>query len=239
MTAKGRQPMISAMIDTRAIREHRRNRLASLLQQQGINEVSRKTGVSVAYLYQMSTAKGSQARPVSDAKALDLERALGLPRGWFDSMYPVRTDEDGDQDGDVTIDVADIELSAGAGAAAPEFAETHYRHTYRAAWLRSEGVKDTSTLRRCRVRGSSMERTLYNGDMVLIDTARTRLVDDAVFALVLADQLLVKRLRRRPDGGIIVVSDNPEYDPVEIELRDIEQVRIIGRVIEKSGKGGL
>lgn len=137
------------------------------------------------------------------------------------------------------VEVADIELSAGAGAQSPEFVETRFRHTYRLDFLRAEGVTDTSKIKRCRVRGDSMERTLFHGDMVTINTGDRRVIDNSVYAIVVADQLKVKRLRRRRDGGLLIVSDNERYPVEDVPPDELEHVHIIGRVFDRSGKGGL
>ena len=153
--------------------------------------------------------------------------------------YSIKTDEDDAEDGDVTVDVVEIELSAGSGAATHEFVETRYRHTYRAAYLRSIGVKPEN-VRRCRVTGDSMERILFDGDLVSIDISNKRLVDDAVYAIVIADQLKVKRLRRRRDGGLLVVSENEARFPIEeFPAEELHAIHIVGRAFDKSGKGGL
>ncbi|WP_434212769.1 helix-turn-helix domain-containing protein [[Pseudomonas] boreopolis] len=72
-----------------AIKENRRQRLALLLQERGRHLVAEKTGLSPSYLYQMSEAKGSSARNVSDETAESIERALGLPAGWLDIQASV------------------------------------------------------------------------------------------------------------------------------------------------------
>lgn len=155
------------------------------------------------------------------------------------AVYSIKTDMDDKEDGDVTVDVADIQLSAGAGAQAPEFVETRFRHTYRWEFLRAEGVTNPAAIKRCRVRGDSMERTLFDGDMVTINTADQRVIDNSVYAIVVADQLKVKRLRRRRDGGLIIVSDNDRYPPEDVPPDEVDHVYIIGRVFDRSGKGGL
>lgn len=183
------------------------------------------------------------------ADALDFVAALsGLPLheirgrpapGMLIRAYGIKTDEDAAEDGDQLVEVIDIELSAGAGASAPDFIETKYRHTYRAEFLRAVGVKPED-VRRCKVRGDSMERVLFDGDLVSIDISDRRVIDDAVYAIVLADQLKVKRLRRRRDGGLSIISENSARHPVEdVPAEDLHTVYIVGRAFDKSGRGGL
>lgn len=67
-----------------------------------------------------------------------------------------------------------------------------------------------------------------------------RVIDDSVYAIVLADQLKVKRLRRRRDGGLSIISENAARHPVEdVPAEDLHTVYIVGRAFDKSGRGGL
>lgn len=49
----------------------------------------------------------------------------------------------------------------------------------------------------------------------------------------------VKRLRRRRDGGLLIVSDNDRYPIEEVPPSELDTVYIIGRVFDRSGRGGL
>lgn len=80
-------------------------------------------------------------------------------------------------------------------------------------------------------RGDSMAPTIENGDILLVDTGIERVVGDAIYALNIGGDLYVKRIQRNLDGGLIVISDNKEYEKMFIPKSDIENVRIIGRVV--------
>ena len=55
---------------------------------------------------------------------------------------------------------------------------------------------------------------------------------DGIYVLRMDGALLVKRLQRLPGGIIKVGSDNPLYDPFEIDLSKIgDTVSVIGRVV--------
>lgn len=152
----------------------------------------------------------------------------------------IKTDEDPPEDDDVVVEVVDIELAAGSGSNTVEFVETKDHHTYKLGFLKKLGIKDHSKVKRCKVRGNSMEPTLFNGDTVSINTEDTALIDDAVYAIVVSDQLRIKRLRRTRDGGILIKSDNSTQWPDEfIPPNEADTVKIIGRVFDKSGRGGL
>lgn len=46
-----------------------------------------------------------------------------------------------------------------------------------------------------------------------------------------ADDLLVKRIRRRLDGLIDLISDNPAYAAETIGPDRVQQLRVVGRVV--------
>lgn len=177
---------------------------------------------------------------LSEKSGIPISEITGRPtRGVVIPAYEIKTDEDDPEDGDEFVDVIDIELAAGAGVTAPEFVETVYRHTYRSEFLRAMGVKPQN-VRRCRVTGDSMERVLFAGDVVSIDISARKVEDDGVYAILVADQLKIKTLRRRRDGGLQIISENAARHPMEeVEPEDLGSVYIIGRAFDKSGRGGL
>lgn len=79
--------------------------------------------------------------------------------------------------------------------------------------------------------GDSMEPTFADSDLLWIDRGVTQIKTDAVYVLALRDHLYVKRLQRRPDGAILMISDNKSYDPYVIENGEREQFQVLGRVV--------
>lgn len=78
-------------------------------------------------------------------------------------------------------------------------------------------------------RGDSMEPTIGNGDLLLVDTHKRELTS-AVFALVTDAGFWVKRLNPGLDV-IEVISDNKAYNPLSIR-RDLDHTfEILGRVV--------
>ncbi|WP_218569412.1 XRE family transcriptional regulator [Pseudomonas sp. Hp2] len=150
--------------------------------------------------------------------------------------------EDGlDPATDVSIPVYDIEVSGGPGTIIPEYVETRYRLPYQIDWLNRWEAKPESILI-AKVRGSSMEPVLYNGDKVVIHTGRRRVIDDCVYSLIYAGEARVKRLFKLPGGGLRIVSSNPDkarYPDEIVQADELEAVYIIGQVIDKMGSGGL
>lgn len=76
-----------------------------------------------------------------------------------------------------------------------------------------------------------MEPTIHNGDSILVDTSKTALVDGSIFVLRLGDDLYAKRLQKRFDGGVEIISDNKEYSTQVVPREMLESLAIIGKVI--------
>lgn len=149
--------------------------------------------------------------------------------------------EDGlDPETDILVPVYDIEVGAG-GVILPEYVETKYRLPFQIEWLRQFGARPEQ-IKIARVRGASMEPTLWDGDKAVIHTGQRRIRNDRVFALIYGGEARVKRIAMTADGRLRIVSDNQDkarYPDEYIAPEDMEQVYIIGQVIDRSGSGGL
>ena len=81
-----------------------------------------------------------------------------------------------------------------------------------------------------RIEGDSMQPTLQEGDLVLVNTARHQPSPPGIFVLFDGMALVAKRLELTSDGSqprVRVRSDNPAYDTYEHPL---EAIIIVGRV---------
>ena len=130
------------------------------------------------------------------------------------------------------IPVFDIEAAAGAGSYAGDIVQIVGLEKM---WLRKE-YGATDSLEGIRVSGDSMEPTLFDGDVVLVDR-NDAMPKDGVYVLRIEDNLFVKRLSRLPNNKIEVISDNPSYSKYEIDLKKPPtNFQVIGRVLMKCQK---
>lgn len=81
------------------------------------------------------------------------------------------------------------------------------------------------------VKGDSMNPTLSDGDMVLVDLRGARIEDSAIYVLEFEEALMVKRIQRKLDGSVIIKSDNHLYEPEVLQKDRVESLKIIGRVV--------
>lgn len=86
------------------------------------------------------------------------------------------------------------------------------------------------------VHGESMEPSLVDGDVVIVDLAHKRIEDGSIYAIGAGDVVLLRRLYLLSVGRYRIVSDNPMWDPEEV---DPSQIRILGKVIWRAGPPGL
>jgi SOS-response transcriptional repressor LexA len=122
---------------------------------------------------------------------------------------------------------ADIRASAGGGAEV--FNENYeYIDVDRKILENMLGTLPSGEIEAIHVEGESMEPTLPDGSIVFIDRKQTDSSRDGIFVAATANGLFIKRIRRRADGMVELISDNPLYTP---EVLPPEQVEIVGRVV--------
>ncbi len=109
---------------------------------------------------------------------------------------------------------------------------------FRAEWVREKRLRPNK-LAAMNATGNSMEPAIFNGDSLLVDTSQTEVLDGKVYALWYDGGERVKRLYRLPGGGLRIKSDNSDFPTVEVTAAQLEHVRILGRVVHRSGDGGL
>ncbi len=142
----------------------------------------------------------------------------------------------------VLIEVSNVRFSGGPGAITPiyEIEEDHTPHVYQRSWFVKERMKP-ERCRRFRITGNSQEPFLFAGDWVLVNLDETTVENGKLYAFRYGDELRVKRLYKRINGSLLLISENTEeHPPEEVSPADVaEHITIIGRVRDKGGKGGL
>ncbi len=80
-------------------------------------------------------------------------------------------------------------------------------------------------------RGDSMTPTIPDGSALIVDQSQTEIANGCIMVINVGEDLLVKRIRRRLDGLIDLISDNRAYEPETLDPAALEQLRVIGRVV--------
>lgn len=102
---------------------------------------------------------------------------------------------------------------------------------FKSSWLIAMGL-DEQHLALVEVVGDSMEPTLASGSLVLIDLRKRSPSDSGIYAMGIDGQIWVKRLLRKFNGDLEIISDNTELHGKEVVKKDeLDQIRVIGRVV--------
>ncbi|RWR14491.1 LexA family transcriptional regulator [Sinirhodobacter populi] len=124
----------------------------------------------------------------------------------------------------------EIRASAGPGAAVPTSEHADGVVAFTSRFLRDQGAHPDH----CSIiwaRGDSMQPTIPDGSILIVDRSQTDVVNGCIYVLNVADDLLVKRVRRRLDATVEIVSDNSMYPPEALRADQLQQLRIVGRVV--------
>jgi phage repressor protein C with HTH and peptisase S24 domain len=118
-------------------------------------------------------------------------------------------------------------LSAGGGSFETE-PEIEEFYSFRKDWLSKKGQPKDMVL--MDIFGNSMEPELKDGDTVLIDQSQKAVLAGAIYAVGLADTIVVKRLEKRPKE-LVLLSENERYPTMRFRDEEMNSIRIIGKVI--------
>lgn len=126
------------------------------------------------------------------------------------------------------VPVYDVQASAGHGAFAGYETEA-YGLAFPPDYLNKLTRSSRKNLAIISVKGESMEPTLIDDDIVLLDMSKRNLSFDGLFVISFDDALHVKRVGRSAKRGFVtIISDHPKYLPIE---RSIEDTDVVGRVL--------
>jgi phage repressor protein C with HTH and peptisase S24 domain len=198
-------------------------------------EVAKKAGVDPKTLQR--PASGAATTRISLRTLEKLQAAYPEFPGWpsyraSEARLPYRPQEPipafGAAQSDL-VPVREIDLSYGMGATYLDVPITEEVHHFPRAWLRRYTRSSPDKLFFAQGIGDSMEPTLHDSDLLLIDTDQRQLTSaDRIWVLTYADCGMIKRLRPVPGGGVEVWSDKKEVSPFTAYDGEIE---IIGRVV--------
>lgn len=122
----------------------------------------------------------------------------------------------------------DVELSMGGGSLIDQELITAHM-AFRRDWLHQRGLKAANLLL-AKGRGDSMEKTIYHGDLLLIDHTVNAIMDDSIYVLSQGQHTVVKRVQQCFDGALSIISDNPIYPKQTIPPDKAQDLKIVGRV---------
>lgn len=168
--------------------------------------------------------------PTAD-KALRIAETSGVAVEWLVAgRGPARPLDHTPTMTDMTlVERLDVEASAGNGALVDNENALDFV-AFQTRWLRRKGI-NPAAVRLLNIRGDSMEPTIRDGDIALVDTSIHDIIDNAIYVLVVGNRLLIKRIHILMSGALRLISDNALYPYEDVPASEAEFVRVSGRVV--------
>jgi phage repressor protein C with HTH and peptisase S24 domain len=125
--------------------------------------------------------------------------------------------------------------AAGAGAETPVAPSATEYLALREDWVRKTfGIPPDKLLLET-ARGESMLPYIHDGDLLLVDMTPQQFHSYGVYVLVIGGERLVKRVQRKVDGSLTLISDNAAYEADHVPSAEAANVRVVGRVLWACG----
>lgn len=124
----------------------------------------------------------------------------------------------------------DVQASAGHGAINDQ--EDVVDHlAFKRDWVKNKLGVDGKDLALITAKGDSMEPTIEEDDLLLLNTAINEVQDDGIYCIKNEFRLQIKRIQRMIGKEIVVKSDNPAYQPFTVGPDQLECLEVVGRVV--------
>lgn len=94
-------------------------------------------------------------------------------------------------------------------------------------WLGKQGL-ESKQLAGLLARGNSMEPTIRNGESLLVDLGQREIMDGEIYVMRDGSNFLIKRLQRKLEGKLRMLSDNKMYPVIECAESAVE---VLGKVV--------
>jgi phage repressor protein C with HTH and peptisase S24 domain len=204
-------------------------RLTALIEQLG-GPMKVEATYGISREAQLKWRKGESRPPFLDLALLCSEAGRSID--WLAGITPeMSAPEDFE-----LIPRLEVRASAGGGALIG-FEEGPLRYSaepgefvaFRSDWLRGLGIT-AKNVRTMFAHGDSMEPTIRDGDLLLVDHSIDRIVDHGIYVVVYQGMVLVKRVQLRRDGTLVLNSDNERYESEVVTPADMPDIRVAGRV---------
>ncbi len=166
---------------------------------------------------------------IPDKWLLQLYRLYGLNPDWLETgVGQMFINKPGANESEFqNIPKVAARLCAGGGSFEVG-SEIEGYYAFRKSWLRSKGLARKMVL--MNIFGNSMEPEIKDGDTVLLDESQKDILAGALYAVGIEDTIMVKRIEKHPNK-LVLLSDNTVYSPIYLQNEEINNVRIIGKVV--------
>ena len=125
--------------------------------------------------------------------------------------------------GDISIPQYDIRAAMGHGQVPAEYSEVIRNVVIREEVLREKGVTYTAAQALAMITGwgQSMEGTINDKDPVIVDRGVNDYQGEGVYVVTWQTDLLIKRLQRKDEDHLWLISDNKHYEKQSARIDDL------------------
>lgn len=183
-------------------------------------------GVSRSYLASIETGR----KDPSFSFVSSLLETFDVEPNWFFGVGAAASGEANSASDFIPIPKYTVSVSAGNGSFVADPVEVSY-YAFSLQWIKRRQL-DPKMLHIVQVKGDSMEPSLHNNDLILVDRAQDVPNDGKTYVVRIGDELVVKHIQRLGRDAISLVSGNSVYPPREVTLPgNPDEFEIIGRVV--------
>ncbi|MDR6949835.1 phage repressor protein C with HTH and peptisase S24 domain [Pseudomonas sp. 2957] len=124
---------------------------------------------------------------------------------------------------EILIPQYDIRAAMGHGQVPPEYNEAVRNLVVREAILREKGVTYTSASALAMITGwgQSMEGTINDKDLVIVDRGVKEFVGEGIYVVTWHQELYIKRVMRLDEHNYRLISDNQHYENQTARIDDV------------------
>ncbi len=169
-----------------------------------VPRIARTLGTTIEYLYGTSDRLRTEVFSEDDTETLDAHGIALIPR-------------------------LNVRLSAGIGVENSDTLDEIEQVPISLSLLRRLNIKPENA-HIIEAAGDSMEETIFDRDDVLIDRGDRDLKAEGIYAVVLGDLGMIKRVQPLSYlDTVTLISDNSRYQPQTVKRGEQDQLRTIGR----------
>lgn len=217
--------------------DKRRERLIELINKQyGGNQTSFAKAIrrSPAQINHWKTGE----RTIGDTIAIDIEKTLNFPYGWFDEDYEIAYSPNAgknvinkrDKTDQIRFELLNVQASMGNGIFHSEQVEVLDYVTVSREWAKENLGNNLSSIRVITAKGDSMKGTIDSGDVLFVDESVNYFNGEGIYVIAYADSIKAKRLQMQINGSLKIISDNAKYPAEIINADELDAIKICGKV---------
>ncbi len=182
------------------------------------------------------TVKNWEARGVSKQGMLTAQRLFGCSAVWLETgkgqmlvgegkiIHDIKSEY-------VSFDLLNIETPTSDFPLAMDSAEVVQQVNVLKSWARTAFGADLSRIKLISARGTSMQGSIDNGDVLFVDATIRNYDGDGIYVIARGPDVQIKRLQKLHSGVLAIISDNRAYEAERLSGEEVSAVVICGRVL--------